>query len=118
MWERMKLYRYRLGIDSIIEQIDDVKLINDKLYIDEDEDYMKAICHQSDIASGQTVADWEYEWLCYNELQNYVDISCDLTRILKNNIHHLRKKVGELNARILQHENDIALLGECEIERE
>jgi hypothetical protein len=114
----MKLYRYRLGIDSIIEEVVDVQLIDDRLYLDEGDDFLKRICHESDINSGQLVMDWEYGWLCYNESQTTEDIRCDLTRILKNNIRHLRKQELELSARIARYECDINMLGECEIEKE
>jgi len=114
----MKLYRYKLGIDAIYEEILNVQLIDDKLYLDEGNDYLTRICHESDINSGQLVSDWEYSWLYYNEPQTSENIRCDLTRIFKNNIHHLRKQELELSAKIAQYECDINTLGECEIERE
>jgi len=114
----MKLYRYRLGIDTIIEQVYNVKLINDKLYIDEGDDYPKFVCKESDINSGEPILSWETEWLCYNEPQNEVDIRCDLTRIAKKNLHYLKKDINLLNARAARYEADINTLGECEIERE
>lgn len=114
----IKVYRYKLGMDTIIERVDEVKLINDKLYIDEGDDYPKFVCAEYDLNSGNYVMDWEECWLCYNEPQNEVDIKCDFSRLMKEKLHHLRKEVSSLNSKITMLETDIEMIGEWECERE
>lgn len=111
----MKLYRYRLGIDSIIQKIDEVRLINDTLYSDNGEDYLVGLCSQSDLNSGLPVNQWENEWLCYNEKQDIKDVMFDLSNVYKTKLHSARKQVAELNARIERLDDDLATIQDCGI---
>lgn len=114
----MKIYRYRLGIDTIIERIDRVTLIDDKYYIDEDEDYLTPLCRQSEVNTGRYVNNWEYAWLCYDTKQNKVDIKCDISRLMKEQLHYLKKSVVEFNSKIAAIETELEMMVDYEWERE
>lgn len=114
----MKIYQYSLGIDDITERVDDVVIIGDIVFIDENEDYLTTLCNVSEIDTDNVYSKWGRNTLFYTMQQEHECVRSEFSRYLKSKLHELRKTQCEITAQITMTENDIERMGEYAITKD